>query len=269
MIAVSEAARNIVCSGGEPAAITNCLNFGNPYNPEVYWQFVQAIKGMGAACAAFDTPVTGGNVSFYNQNGNEAVYPTPTIGMVGVVEQMERVTGIGFQAEGDVILLLGVATDDIHSSQYLQIAHDIKVSAAPYFNLDEELKLQHAVRELIKKKLVHSAHDVSDGGLFITLLEKAMVAGMGYEIETDSSLRKDAFLFGEGQGRVVLTCKSSATADIEEICSIHGIPLNVLGSVGGQHMIIDGEDLGTVEQFRSKYDNALQKHMDQELELVS
>ncbi len=269
MIAVSEAARNIVCSGGEPAAITNCLNFGNPYNPEVYWQFVHAIKGMGAACTAFDTPVTGGNVSFYNQNGNEAVYPTPTIGMVGVVEKMERVTGIGFQAADDVIVLLGKATNDLHSSQYLQVAHDIKASAAPYFNLEEELKLQHAVRELIKKKLVRSAHDVSDGGLFITLLEKAMVAGWGFEIETDSSLRKDAFLFGEGQGRVVLTCKASDTADIEEICSIHGIPLNVLGAVGGTSMIIDGDDFGSVEDFRSKYDNALQRHMDQELELVS
>ncbi|HPE97732.1 MAG: phosphoribosylformylglycinamidine synthase subunit PurL [Chitinophagales bacterium] len=269
MMAVSEAARNIVCSGGEPAAITNCLNFGNPYNPEVYWQFVQAIKGMGEACKAFDTPVTGGNVSFYNQSGTEAVYPTPTIGMVGVVEDMSRSTGLGFTKEDDVILLLGNTTADMHSSEYIKAIHGIAVSAAPHFELQEEVNLQHAVRELIRKKLVHSAHDISEGGLFITLLEKAMAGGMGFSVETDSSIRKDAFLFGEGQSRVVLTCKASSVEDIEEICIIHGVRINSLGSVGGDRLEIDGADFGSLDDYRMMYDNAIGNLMQSESELVS
>lgn len=269
MIAVSEAARNIVCAGGEPAAITNCLNFGNPYIPEVYWQFVNAIKGMGEACRAFDTPVTGGNVSFYNQSGEEAVYPTPTIGMVGVVEDMSRLTGIGFAAEDDVILLLGDNVEDLHSSQYLHAIHGIKVSAAPHFDLKKEVVLQHAVRELIKKKVVHSAHDISDGGLFITLMEKALAGKMGCEIETAGNIRKDAFLFGEAQGRVVLTCKAANVEVIEEICDIHGITINALGSTGGDSIVVDGTSFGKVEDFRHLYEESLAHQMEKELELVS
>lgn len=269
MIAVSEAARNIVCSGGEPAAITNCLNFGNPYNPEVYWQFVNAIQGMGDACRAFDTPVTGGNVSFYNQSGTEAVYPTPTIGMVGVIEDMSRCTGLSFTREGDVILLMGNSTNDVHSSEYLKVAHHIERSAAPHFVLEDEIKLQHAVRELIKKKLVHSAHDVSEGGLFITLLEKALGANIGCSVETDASVRKDAFLFGEGQSRVVVTCKAAAVHDIEEICTIHGVRVNSLGSTGGDSIFIDGENYGNLDAFRTEYEQSIGRYMQAEPELVA
>ena len=169
-IAVSEAARNIVCSGAEPLAITNCLNFGNPYNPEVYWQFTNAIKGMGAACKKFGTPVTGGNVSFYNQSSYEGpIFPTPTIGMLGVLDKKNRMT-LDFKQEGDLIYVIGEMRDDMACSEYLYSFHKVKLSPAPFFELDEEFKVQQAVSAIIKKGLIRSAHDCSDGGLFITCL---------------------------------------------------------------------------------------------------
>src|SRR5690606_6527028 len=165
-IAVSEAARNIVCSGGEPSAVTNCLNFGNPYNPEVYWQFVGSIKGMSKACLKFQTPVTGGNVSFYNQSSYEGpVFPTPTIGMIGIVTNKANQTTLDFKNENDVIYLIGESKNDISSSEYLYSFHKLKNTPAPYFNLDTEFNVQKAILSIIKNKLIHSAHDVSDGGL--------------------------------------------------------------------------------------------------------
>ncbi|HXC06671.1 MAG TPA: phosphoribosylformylglycinamidine synthase subunit PurL, partial [Bacteroidia bacterium] len=167
-IAVAEAARNIACSGGEPSGVTNCLNFGNPYNPEVYWQFVGAIKGMGAACTKFSTPVTGGNVSFYNQSSFEGpVFPTPTIGMLGILQDKTNRMTLGFKNEGDIIYMIGDSHNCIASSEYLYSFHGIKNSPAPYFNLDEEYSAHQAVKALIKEKLILSAHDVSDGGLLI------------------------------------------------------------------------------------------------------
>ena len=175
MIAVSEAARNITCAGGEPSAITNCLNFGNPYNPESYWQFVGAIKGMSAACRKFETPVTGGNVSFYNQtvtNGIEVpVFPTPTIGMIGLVNNKDNIMTLDFKHKGDLIFVLGESKDDISSSEYLAYYHGIKASPAPYFNLEEEFALHQTIKELIQNRFINAAHDISDGGLFVTLVE--------------------------------------------------------------------------------------------------
>ncbi|MGZ4117401.1 MAG: phosphoribosylformylglycinamidine synthase subunit PurL, partial [Bacteroidia bacterium] len=209
-IAVSEAARNIVCSGGEPSAITNCLNFGNPYNPEVYWQFVNVIKGMGTACIKFETPVTGGNVSFYNQSSYEGpVFPTPTIGMLGVLKDKSNRMTLNFKNEGDSIYLIGCSKNDIASSEYLYSYHKVKNSPAPFFNLDEEYEVQKAVKTLIKERVIQSAHDCADGGLFITLLESAMPNGLGFDISSDEDVRKDAFLFGEAQSRVIVSVKKS------------------------------------------------------------
>src|SRR5690242_6620699 len=163
MIAVAEAARNIVCSGGQPLGVTNCLNFGNPYNPEVYYQFVNAIKGMGEACRKFDTPVTGGNVSFYNQNPDGPVYPTPTIGMVGLLENIADKMTLDFKKEGDVLYVMGNSTNDINSSEYLYSICKVDRSPVPHFELEEEFALQQKVSEVIGKKLVRSAHDVSEG----------------------------------------------------------------------------------------------------------
>src|SRR5215212_6412527 len=171
MIAVSEAARNIVCSGGQPLGVTNCLNFGNPYDPEVYYQFVQAIKGMGEACRKFNTPVTGGNVSFYNQNPGGPVYPTPTIGMVGLMENIKNKMTLDYKHAGDVIFMLGSSSNNINSSEYLHKVHGVEFSPAPEFDLEKEYTLQQKVAELVKKKLVASAHDVSEGGVFTALTE--------------------------------------------------------------------------------------------------
>src|ERR1019366_2301008 len=183
--------------GAEPSAVTNCLNFGNPYLPEIYWQFVNAIKGMGKACEALGTPVTGGNVSFYNQSTEGgAVFPTPTIGMIGLVEDKETLMTMNFKNSGDKIYVIGELKNDIASSEYLVGYHEVTNSPAPDFNLETEVKVQNAVKEVILEQLIASAHDVSEGGLFITLLESAMAGKKGFEIETDPDIRKDAFLFG-------------------------------------------------------------------------
>ena len=213
MIAVAESARNIVCTGGKPLAITNCLNFGNPYKPEIYWQFVNAIKGMGKACERFGTPVTGGNVSFYNQSTiggkDEAVFPTPTIGMLGILDNKNHHTTIAFKEKGHMIYLIGRSQNDLASSEYLYSYHGIKASPAPYFDLEEEVKVQQVVSQLISKNLVQSANDVSDGGLFICLLECAIPRKFGFDITTDAEIRTDAFRFGESQGRIVVTVTQS------------------------------------------------------------
>ena len=215
-IAVSEAARNIVCSGGIPSAVTNCLNFGNPYNPEVYWQFVGSIKGMIKACLKFETPVTGGNVSFYNQSSYEGpVFPTPTIGMIGIVEDKAHKTTLDFKNEGDTIYLIGESKNDISSSEYLYSFHKIKNTPAPFFDLETEYKVQQIVTALIRSKAINSAHDLSDGGLFMTLLESSMVNNLGFEISSDSSVRKDAFLFGEAQSRVVVSVSAGSNSNVE------------------------------------------------------
>jgi phosphoribosylformylglycinamidine synthase len=196
MIAVAEAARNIVCSGGQPLGVTNCLNFGNPYDPEVYFQFVHAIQGMGAACRKFGTPVTGGNVSFYNQGPGGPVYPTPTIGMVGILDNINDQMTMGFRAEGDFIFLIGRSRDDISSSEYIHQWHGVDFSPAPHFDLDEEWILQQKIADLIDKELVDSVHDLSEGGLFVALAESAFVSLLGFSVASVSKgIRKDAYWF--------------------------------------------------------------------------
>ena len=259
-IAVAEAARNIVCSGGEPSGVTNCLNFGNPYLPEVYWQFVNSIQGMGKACEAFGTPVTGGNVSFYNQSTEGgAVFPTPTIGMIGVVEDKEIVMTLNFKNSGDRIYVIGEMKNDISSSQYLVTQHGIENSPAPYFNLETEVNVQNAVKELIYEQVVVSAHDVSEGGLFTTLLESAMAGGKGFEIETDEEIRKDAYLFGEAQSRVVVSVKASKEDDFLDIITKHDVEFANIGVVTSSLLYIDKERWGNIGEWRDLYDNALVK----------
>jgi phosphoribosylformylglycinamidine synthase len=264
-IAVAEAARNISCTGAEPSAVTNCLNFGNPYNPEVYWQFVNAIKGMGAACTKFSTPVTGGNVSFYNQsviNGEEVpVFPTPTIGMIGLLQDRSKMMTLHFKEAGHRIYLLGKSTGDMGSSEYLYSYHKVKYSPAPEFNLDEEFEVQKAVRLLIAEGLVASAHDVSDGGLFITLLESAMAGNKGFSIESDPEIRKDAFLFGESQGRVVVTVADENLDAFIDMVASSGIEFSHLGETTEEHIHIDGDDFGSSDLYRNHYENAIAERM--------
>jgi phosphoribosylformylglycinamidine synthase len=265
-IAVAEAARNIVCSGGKPMAITNCLNFGNPYNPEVYWQFVGAIKGMGAACRAFNTPVTGGNVSFYNHtvvSGKQAipVFPTPTIGMLGLMEDKERHTGLSFKNEGDQIFMIGNPSDDMHSSEYLYAFHNVKLSPAPAFDLDEEMVMHTAVSGLIANELIVSAHDVSDGGLFVALAESGFLHNKGFAIQTDDQFRKDGFLFGEAQGRVIVSVSADKLEAFNEFMALSDANFTLLGEVTGSEILVDEESFGTIGEFVQAYEGTLPAYM--------
>jgi phosphoribosylformylglycinamidine synthase len=264
-MAVAEAARNIVCSGGVPSAITNCLNFGNPYNPEVYWQFVGAIKGMSKACRKFKTPVTGGNVSFYNQssiNGVEIpVFPTPTIGMLGIVEDKKNITSLAFENSSDLIYLLGESKNDISSSEYLFSYHKIKESSAPDFNLDIELELQKDLYSLITKDLIISAHDISDGGLFISLLESSMVNDKGFSIKCSSALRKDAFLFGECPSRVIVSVKASLKNEFENYINSLQTKSLLLGEVIDNNISIDGVSFGLTSDFSEIYNTSLSEKL--------
>jgi phosphoribosylformylglycinamidine synthase len=265
-IAVAEAARNIVCSGGEPSAITNCLNFGNPYNPEVYWQFVGAIKGMSSACTKFQTPVTGGNVSFYNQtakaDGSAApVFPTPTIGMLGVMKDKSLQMTLDFKYKGDLIFLLGTSHNEINSSEYLANIIGTLGSPAPYFNLDEEYDLQQCIKGLIKNSFINAAHDVSDGGLFTTLVEMSMVNDLGFDIVTDSEIRKDAFLFGESQSRVVVSVVEDDEDKFLDFVTENNIPCLLLGHVTKGRCTVDEQNFGMIADYKELYDNAIGKEM--------
>jgi len=272
MIAVSEAARNIVCSGGEPVAITNCLNFGNPYNPEVYYQFKNAIKGMGEACRKFNTPVTGGNVSFYNQSVlkdqdgkeyTEPVYPTPTIGMLGILDDANQYMTLDFKAENDEIYLVGTAREDINSSEYLRKVCGVSHSPVPYFDLEEEFQLQAGVRGLISNQLIRSAHDISEGGLFVALTESAIAGGLGYRIATNAEIRKDAFLFGESQSRVVVTVAEGQREAFKNYLQEKNVPFSKLGEVFGKEIQVDGENFGSLDSWKSGYNTAIGNKMDQ------
>ncbi len=266
-IAVAEAARNIVCSGGEPVAITNCLNFGNPYDPEVYYQFVYALKGMGEACRKFNTPVTGGNVSFYNQSPDGPVYPTPTIGMLGVLDNMNHRLTLDFKHEGDLVYLLGRSRNDISSSEYLHKIVGVEFSPAPHFNLEEEFRLQHAVTKLNKAGILQSAHDVSEGGLFVTLFESAMPNNLGFEVKTNSHFRKDAYLFGESQSRVVVTVRPQDKEKFESI--LHGlldasetsVRHELIGTVKGDSIVVNGEVWGAVSDWKKPYNTSVEEHL--------
>ncbi len=254
-IAVAECARNIVCSGAKPMAITNCLNFGNPYNPEVYFQFVKAIEGMTVACNAFGTPVTGGNVSFYNQSPDGAVYPTPTIGMIGIIEDISKKMTLNFKSEDDVIIVLGENKNDLSSSEYLHKLHGIEFSPCPHFDLEKEQDLQKITLELIEKNIISSAHDISEGGLFTTVLESAMAGNLGFEINTDTAFRKDAFLFGEAQNRIVISLNKNNLDEFKTIASSH--PYSILGKVSNNEIKVDQENWGAISDWKKIYDKSL------------
>jgi len=261
-IAVCEAARNIVCSGGVPSAVTNCLNFGNPYNPEVYWQFVGAIKGMSAACKKLQTPVTGGNVSFYNQSSYEGpVFPTPTIGMIGIVEDKKHHTSLGFKKEGDLVYIVGKQVNDISSSEYLVSFHKEKKSPAPYFDLEDEFLLHNFLTNVIRKGLVASVHDVSDGGVFNALIESSFVNGLGVEISSHKGIRKDAFLFGEAQGRAIVSVSPDKVVSLENELKSSGIAFEKTGSVKGKDLVIDGENMGSIAHYSTLYHTSIESKL--------
>ena len=268
MIAVSEAARNIVVSGGVPLGVTNCLNFGNPYDPEVYYQFVYAIKGMGEACKKFDTPVTGGNVSFYNQHPGGAVYPTPTIGMVGLLEDIDTKMTLDFKQVGDAIYLLGEVNDDINSSEYIHKLHGVEYSPVPHFDLEEEYRLQQTVSKLIGSRAITSAHDLSEGGLFVTLCESGFTNELGFKAATSAKVRADAFWFGESQSRVAVSVSVDNIAAFEKIVKERGVPFMKVGEVTDGEVVVDDAGWGDITDWKEKYDEAIEKYMQREEQYV-
>ncbi|HAS44622.1 MAG TPA: phosphoribosylformylglycinamidine synthase subunit PurL, partial [Microscillaceae bacterium] len=255
-------------------AITNNLNFGNPYNQEVYWQFVQSVKGIIDACEKLETPVTGGNVSFYNQastvskeggNVSNAVFPTPTIGMLGLMENLENRTTLDFKNVGDLIYLIGEPKNDIAGSEYVYSYHNFKESSAPYFDLEAEYDLQQTIKQLIHEKHILSAHDVADGGLFVTLAECAMPNKLGFSILTtfnELEIRKDAFLFGEAQSRVIVTIKSEDQDIFEDFMKEQSVPYFEIGVVTMSDFKVDTQVLMTTAEATDLYDNTLGRHMD-------
>lgn len=263
MIAVAECARNISCSGGIPVAITNCLNFGNPYNPEVYWQFVHALQGMGKACEKFGTPVTGGNVSFYNQSvtkeGNIPVYPTPVIGMLGILDDSSFMTGIAFKNTGDLIYLLGDVNDSISYSTYLNLVHGVTHAPVPFFNLEAEYHLNSVIQKLIREKYIENAHDISEGGLFVSLAEACFASNsLGFQIQLPNEYRPDMYLFGENQGRIIVSIHPQKRENFENFLKQNNQNYHLLGTVIADKMVIDNIEFGTVQQYFTWYSGALE-----------
>ena len=243
--AVAEAARNIVCSGGKPLAVTNCLNFGNPYKPEIYYSFAEAVAGMGEACRVFNTPVTGGNVSFYNEDSERAVFPTPTIGMIGLVEDIDHITTQWFKDAGDTILLVGDNCEHIGASEYLHTIFRQNRGEVPALDLTTEKKLQETLLVAIRSGLVKSAHDCSDGGLAVALAE-CCISGVlhgekqqGAYIELQSDMDIAALLFGETQSRAVITAEKKDAMKLKKIASKNLVPFTEIGETGGDRLIIN------------------------------
>jgi phosphoribosylformylglycinamidine synthase subunit PurL len=241
-IAVAESARNIVCSGGVPLAITNCLNFGNPYKPENYWQFKEAIEGMGEACRFFDTPVTGGNVSFYNESPNAAVYPTPTIGMVGLIEEIKNVTTSFFKGKGDLIYVLGEDFEELGGSEYLKIIHSKVTGDSPRINLGNEKKLHDSILGLINNDLIESAHDISEGGIICALAECCIIDEenpIGAEVNIPIKSREDFSLFSESQSRILVSVKEKNKNIFESHLKEKKQTFTLLGKTGGDNFLVN------------------------------
>jgi phosphoribosylformylglycinamidine synthase subunit PurL len=279
-IAVAECARNIACSGAQPLAITNCLNFGNPYKPEVYFQFKMAVQGMGEACRAFNTPVTGGNVSFYNETFiggvRTAIYPTPTIGMIGLLDDIDNLVGSTFTTPGDAILLLGNPELTLDASEYLVMQYGTPGQDAPAIDLVHEKNLQDLLVALAAKKLVHSAHDISDGGLFVALAEKSIMnaeAPLGFTVDLENANNDPCSiqqqLFSEAQGRVIVSISPENTKKVIAEAMERHVPIRVIGKVVDKDLLIaiNGEGLlhFTLEELSGAYYHALEHslHLDE------
>jgi phosphoribosylformylglycinamidine synthase len=264
-IAVAEAARNVVVSGGRPVGITNCLNFGNPYKPEVYWQFAQAIAGVGEACRVLETPVTGGNVSFYNESPDRAVYPTPTIGMLGVLDDIAHATTPWFKSEGDEVALIGANLEEVGGSEYLKVIHGRVAGDCPQLDLQFEKNVQAACLQMIRWKLLSSAHDVSDGGLAVALAECCIMNRekmFGANCTLPNFARADFALFGESQSMIVISYPPEHRRRIEEFCVMRAVPFIHLGKVEGSSLIISGHVEASCERMAEAYYSAIPRLME-------
>lgn len=247
-IAVSEAARNIVCSGAEPLAITDNLNFGSPEKPEIFWQMEKAVDGMAEACRVLETPVIGGNVSLYNENAKGAIYPTPVVGMVGLVHDTDHITTQGFKAEGDAIYVLGDTRAELGGSEFQAIMHGVSEGRPPELNLDTEKKLLGGVLKAIQSGLVQSAHDVSEGGLAAALAESCISGNVGASVQWSTDLRNDVALFSESQSRIVLSVSPDHKNALEKLLQEADVPFTALGVVGGNKLSININGASALEE---------------------
>ncbi|ETT61380.1 phosphoribosylformylglycinamidine synthase II [Paenibacillus odorifer] len=248
-IAVSEAARNIVCSGAEPLAITDNLNFGNPEKPDVFWQMERAVDGMAEACRVLDTPVIGGNVSLYNENTTGSIYPTPVVGMVGLVADTDHITTQGFKQEGDSILLLGVTKAELGGSEFQYAVHGVTEGRPPALELATEKKLLNAVLTSIRGGLVRSAHDLSEGGLAVALAESCISGGIGANVELSANgLRSDVALFSESQSRIVLTAAPERAEELKAAIAASGVPVEIIGTVGGDRLRVNLDGVSALDE---------------------
>ncbi len=263
-IAVAESARNVVCSGAVPLAITNCLNFGNPYKPEMYWTFKKSIEGMGEACRFFNTPVTGGNVSFYNESPDAAVYPTPVIGMVGLVEKLEYVTTAEFKKEGDLIYVLGEDYEEIGGGEYMKVIHNKVAGEIPKIELQTEKDLHAIILQLIHKGLINSAHDISDGGILCAIAECCIInkeKPIGAKVEIPVKNREDFSFFSESQSRVIVSVNKEKQAEFESVASSGFTPFHLLGETGGENLAINKHYNFSIQYLIDLYYSSISKKM--------
>ncbi len=252
-IALAEAARNVACVGGEPAAITDCLNFGNPEKPEVFWTFYESVRGLADACRAFGIPVISGNVSFYNESFGQAIYPTPTVGLVGLLDDVTKHATIAFKSEGDVVVLIGESEAELGGSEYLKVEHDIVAGRPPALDLELEKAVQATVREAIRAGMIRSAHDCSEAGIAITLAESCIAGGIGADVHLEDELPAVASLFGETQSRIVVTVAEADVERLIELALAHEVPYGVIGTVGGDRLTMCEKVDVAVEELAEAY----------------
>jgi phosphoribosylformylglycinamidine synthase len=262
-LAVCEAARNLVATGAEPLAISDCLNFGSPERPEVMWQFEQAIAGIRDACSAFETPVVSGNVSFYNETEGRAIPPTPTIAMVGLLRVARPITP-WFKGDGDVLMLLGRTREELSGSEYAAVVHGNTQGSPPWVDLEAERRLHHVVLEAASRDLLRSAHDLSEGGLAIALAECCFLSpeglpARGARVRVDESMRPDAFLFSESQARMLVSVRREHVAPLRDLAGEADVAVAVIGEVGGGMLEFDGLASVPVAELRATWDSALEK----------
>lgn len=276
-IAIAECARNLICTGAEPAGVTDCLCFGNPEKPDRFWQFKRSIEGIAAACQHFRVPVVSGNVSLYNETPESVIHPSPLIGMVGVLEDVNASMGMGFRDSGDLILMLGSCTNELGGSEYLWVEHGLEEGAPPALNLDLELNVQRLTLAAIRRGLVKSAHDCSDGGLVVALAESCIAGGIGAAVELSPELaaprdaRLDSILFGEAQSRIVITCSRENLSALQRMAQVAKVPLTFLGTVGGEKFHVGDNRMNfltslfdiSVVELTDTYRNSIKRLMSQ------
>jgi len=260
---VAEACRNLACVGARPLGVTNCLNFGNPEKPEVMWQFKKIIEGMAEACRAFEIPVTGGNVSFYNDTEGLSIHPTPVLGIVGLIDDLDRLVGPAFRPEGDAILLLGENTGELGGSEYLRTIHGLERGLPPRIDLEREKAVQEVCREAIADALIMSAHDLAEGGLAVGAAECCILGrtSVGCTLDLADDLPPDALLFGEAQSRILLSVSAGLLPRVLGLASAKGVPARVIGRTGGRDLVIrhKGQELVrlSVDRLRAAWKGSL------------